>query len=137
MIAKLSIEKVVPSCNVSGTGVASGVGVYVGNDNTSVGVGISEEYLQESEITTNKVMKAILDQFFEATILQFFLFGAVPPTVECRLCWLAFACQILTLEKVFIFCYGIGGKTWKEAMTAEYKFSNSENQSARGSQGKK
>ena len=56
---------------------------------------------------------------------------------ECKLCWLAFACQILTLEKVFIFCYGIGGKTWKEAMTAEYSFSNSEDQSARGSQGKK
>src|SRR6185295_19128418 len=53
------------------------------------------------------------------------------------LCWLAFACQILTLEKVFFFCYGIGGKTWKEAMTDAYKFSNSENQSAVGAQGKK
>ena len=56
---------------------------------------------------------------------------------EAGLCWLVFACRILTLEKVFIFCYGIGGKTWKEAMTDEYNFSNSENQSAVGSQGKK
>ena len=33
--------------------------------------------------------------------------------------------------------YGIGGETWKEAMTDEYKFSNSENQSAVGAQGPK
>jgi len=63
--------------------------------------------------------------------------GALSRRSSGTLCWLAFACQILTLEKVFIFCYGIGGKTWKEAMTDEYNFSNSEDQSARGSQGKK
>jgi len=48
-----------------------------------------------------------------------------------------FTCQNLTPKRVFIFCYGIGGKTWKESITDEYNFSNSENQSALGVQGSK
>jgi len=47
------------------------------------------------------------------------------------------ACQILTLAKVLLFCQGMGGKTWKESITAEYNFSNSGNQSAFGVQGSK
>ena len=33
------------------------------------------------------------------------------------------------------FCYGIGGKMWKESVTDEYNFSNFENHSAFGVQG--
>ncbi|MBL7164449.1 MAG: hypothetical protein ISS57_17830, partial [Anaerolineales bacterium] len=62
VIAKLSIEKAVPSCNVSGTEVASGVNV--GDGESSVGVGISRVYLQEREVTTNKDIKLVLRQFF-------------------------------------------------------------------------